>query len=127
MKTKFDGVSGRASSNIVVSSIDSRITGSLNITNTGYINIGRGRLRINGQGTNISQADLEKLYTSSNRTKLCCTTTMRRSPQEDFCLDPPTEIILTSSTLETKLETRSNNLIIENLLGNDSSFVLSNS
>ena len=45
----------------VVNSVANNITGSINITNQGFIDITIGRLKIDGHINNITEADLEKL------------------------------------------------------------------
>ena len=63
----FDGKSGRKESYRIISSIDYDITGTLKITNQGFIDTTGTRLKIDGQITEISKADLDKLYESTYR------------------------------------------------------------
>ena len=70
----FDGRAGRKESQILVSSIDNARDGSLEITQDGILNITKGRLRINGLGTNVSTPDLDKLInTATNKAEFAKT------------------------------------------------------
>ena len=65
----YDGVGGRRRSEIIVTSTDQTITGKKTFQNSieiqGTINIRQGALSINGTNSQISAADLNKLYNSS--------------------------------------------------------------
>ena len=50
----YDGRAGRKTSDFVINSIDDNITGTLNITNQGFLNIRRQRCKIDNQIVNIT-------------------------------------------------------------------------
>ena len=121
-----DSIGGRPKSNFVVSSVDNDITGSLNITNSGFINITRGHLWIDGEASSISKDDHAKLNGSNVWSTI---------PNKVVLYDNRGKILTRGFSLRAnngslmnillRDQTRGeHNVIIKNLGGNDSEFVL---